>query len=48
MNPYKKAALLLVRLDASGLMLLGVINLALDLLKSYLDMSDVPTGRCLL
>ena len=48
MNPYKKAALLLVRLVASGLMLFGVLTLALYLFKSYLDKSDVPTGRCLL
>lgn len=48
MNPYKKAALLLVRLIASGLMLFGLITLSLYLLKSFVDKSDVPTGRCLL
>ena len=47
MNPYKKAALLLVRLIASGLMLFGVINIALYLLKSFLNKADVPVGRCL-
>jgi hypothetical protein len=47
MNPYKKAALLLIRLVASGLMLFGVINIALYLMKSFLNRSDVPTGRCL-
>jgi hypothetical protein len=48
MNPYKKAALLLIRLIASGLMLFGVINIALYLLKSFLNKADVPTGLCLL
>ena len=48
MNPYKKAALLLVRLVASGLMLFGLITLGLYLMKSFLDKSGVPTGRCLL
>ena len=47
MNPYKKAALLLVRLVASGLMLFGAINIALYLLKSFLNKSDVPMGACL-
>jgi len=48
MNPYKKAARLLIRLVASGLMLFGLIYLALDLFKSFLDKSEVRTGRCLL
>jgi len=47
MNPYKKAALLLVRLVASGFMLFGLINIALYLLKSFLNKADVPIGHCL-
>ncbi len=47
MNPYKKAALLLIRLVASGLMLFGLINIALYLLKSFLNKSGVPIGRFL-
>ena len=47
-NPYRKAARLLVRLVASGFMLFGFFNLALYLFKSYLDRAEVHAGRCLL
>ena len=48
MNPYKKAALLLIRLVASGFMLFGFIYLGLYLVKSYLARSEVQIGSCLL
>ena len=48
MNPYKKAALSLIRLVASGFMLFGFIYLGLYLFKSFLAKSEVQIGSCLL
>ena len=48
MNPYKRAALLLIRLVASGFIVVGCINLAFYLLKPFLDKSDVPVVPCFL
>lgn len=48
MSPYKRAALLLIRLVASGFILFGVLNLAFYVLKHFLDKTDLQVGRCLL
>ena len=48
MNPYQQAALFLIRLVASGLMLFGFIYLGLYLFKSFLAKSEVQIGSCLL
>jgi hypothetical protein len=48
MNPYKRAALLLIRLVASGFILFGLINLAFYLLKHFLAKTDLQVVRCLL
>jgi hypothetical protein len=48
MNPYRRAALLLIRLVASGFILVGLMNLAFYLLKPFLDKTEVQVTRCLL
>ena len=48
MNPYKRGALLLIRLVAFGFILFGLIDLALYVLKLFLDKTDLQVVRCLL
>ena len=48
MSPYKRAALLLIRLVASGFLLFGLLNLSFYVLKHFLVKADLPVGRCLL
>ncbi|MBI3852171.1 MAG: hypothetical protein HY298_18090 [Verrucomicrobia bacterium] len=48
MNPYKRAALLLIRLVASGFILFGLLDLGVYVLKHFLHKADWQVMRCLL
>jgi hypothetical protein len=48
MNPYKKIALMVIRLLGAGGFLIGVMNLSLYWFKNHHDKTQVNVGRCLL